>query len=94
MLRAMRVVEEMVLLQDEADLPAQIAIVERLEIDAVVENGALRRLEQPGQALDQRGLSRAAAADDGDHLPRRHVEGDPLEDRRATPGRRSGSPRC
>ena len=53
------VVEEVVLLQHEADLPAEVAVVERLEVDAVVEDGALGRLEQPGQALDQRGLARS-----------------------------------
>ena len=64
-----RLVEEVVLLEHERRLPAQRPVVERAQIDAVVEDRALGRLQQPGEQLDQRRLARAAAADDRDVSP-------------------------
>jgi len=69
-----------VLLQDEPHLPAQVPVVERLQVHAVVEDGALAGLEQPGQALDQRRLAGAAAPDDRHGLARGHLEADPFQD--------------
>ena len=76
MLRGDRVVEEVVLLEDDPDLPPQLAVVERLHVDAVEEDRPLGRLEQPGQALDERRLAAAAPADDGDRAPGRDLERD------------------
>ena len=47
------VVEQVVLLQHEPDLPPEITVVEGLEVYAVVEGWSLGRLQQTGQALDQ-----------------------------------------
>ena len=61
-----RVVEQVAVLKHEADLPAQRAVVERAQVDAVVVDRPLGRLEQPREALDQRRLAGAAAPDDRD----------------------------
>ena len=45
-----RVVEQVVLLEHEADLPAQRPVVERAHVVAVEGDRALGRLEQPGEA--------------------------------------------
>ena len=82
MLRGDRVVEEVVLLEDEPDLPPQVAVVERLHVDAVVEDRPLRRLEQADQALDERRLPGSAAAHDRHGLAGRGFERDPLQDLR------------
>src|SRR5207253_749188 len=63
-----RLVEEVVLLQHEADLPAERAIVERAHVVAVVGDRAFGRLEESGEQLDQRRLARATTADDRDRL--------------------------
>jgi len=63
-----------IVLQDEPDLPAQVPVVQRLEIDSVVEDRSFGRLQQSGQTLDERRLAGAATADDGDVPAGRDVE--------------------
>ncbi|MCG3159075.1 MAG: hypothetical protein JMDDDDMK_00051 [Acidobacteria bacterium] len=68
------VVEEIIVLQHESDLAAQVAVIERFEIKPVKQNRAIGRFEQSSQAFDQSCLARTAAPDDGDQFARRHVE--------------------
>src|SRR5262245_13110298 len=77
------VVEEMVLLQHEPDLAAEIAVIERLEVDPIVQDGSLGRLQQSREALDQRGLPRAAAPHDRHHGVGWDLEVDVVQDRRS-----------
>ena len=70
MLRAIGLVEHVIFLQDHADVPPHVAVVERLEVDVIEEDCALGWFEQPGDQLDQRRLPAAAPADDRDRLSR------------------------
>ena len=88
-----RVVEEVALLQHEADLPPERPVVERAQLEAVEPDRPLGRLHQAGEQLDQRRLARAAAPDDRDRLARLDRERDAPPGSAATPGRRSGSRR-
>ena len=74
-------------------MAAQVAVVERREVHAVEEDRALGGLEEARDELDERRLAAAAAADERDGLARRDLERDRPRGWRASPGRRSGSPR-
>ena len=80
-----RVVEEVILLEHEADLLAQVAMIERAQVDAVVKDCALAGIKETRQTLRQRGLARSTASYDGDGLARGHLEVDVLENR-TSPG--------
>ena len=77
-----RGVEEIALLEHEADLAPQRPVVERVQLELVVDDRAVGRLHQPREQLDQRRLAGAAAADDRDRLAGLDLEVEPLQDRR------------
>ena len=66
---AHRAVEQDVLLQHDADLPAQPGGVDRREIDAVDQHAAALGHVEALDQLGERALARARAADDADDCP-------------------------
>src|SRR3954465_2833164 len=56
-----RLVKHVVLLQNHSDIPAHVAVVQRLQIDVIEKDCALGRLEQAGYELDQSFLAAPAA---------------------------------
>ena len=72
--------EHVRLLEDEADLPPEIAVAQALRVGAVEQDRAGGRLEQAGQQAKQRRFARARASDDRHRRAGRDVEADPGED--------------
>src|SRR6266508_4660564 len=80
---AHRAVEQHVLLQDHTDLAAQPCRVGHGEIHAVDQDApALRNVEALDE-LRERALARPGRPDDPDHLSRRHIESDIVQDLRS-----------
>jgi hypothetical protein len=59
------------LLKKHADAPAQILLAQGAQVDPVPGDGALLRVVEAAEQLEQRALARAVLADDGDNLARR-----------------------
>ena len=76
---AHRAVEQHVLLQHNARLPAQPGGVDHCEVDAVDEHAPALRHVQSLDELGERALARARGADDADDLAGRHVETDVVQ---------------
>ena len=66
--------EQMHILQDEAEQPAQLGEIELANVDAVHQNPAAPHVVEPEQQVDERRLSRPGRADDADTLARPHLE--------------------
>ena len=71
---AHRAVEQHVVLQHDADLPAQPGRIHQCDVDPVDEHLALFGNIEALHQLGQRALARARGADDADHLPGRDIE--------------------
>ena len=69
------------LLEDHADLPAQVAGVDLADVQAVDQDSPLVHVVEAGQEVDDRRLARAALAHDADPLARLDPETDALENR-------------
>src|SRR4051794_15590168 len=73
-----RLVKHVVLLQNHSDIPAHVAVVQRLQIDVIEKDCALGRLEQAGYELDQSCLAAPAATDQREHSTGREFKRDVL----------------
>ena len=71
--------EEDRLLRHQPDLLAERGDLHPPEIGSVDQDLPVRRVVEPGNQVDETALARAAGADDGDVLPRAHVQGDVAE---------------
>ena len=74
-----RLVEYVVFLQNHADVPPHIAVVQSFQVNMIEEDRAFGRLEQSGDEFNQRCLAAAAATDEGHHLSGGEVEIDVIE---------------
>ena len=74
--------KQKVFLEHEADLPPQVPIAQGFQIHAVIANRSFGGLEQAGEALDERRLSRTAPSDDRHEFASGHVAVDALQDHR------------
>src|SRR6185295_16812468 len=73
------VCEKMVFLKHEPDAPPEILVVEGGQLESVVQDRALGRLQESGEAPREGRLARSATAYDGDPLPGLDLERDVLE---------------
>ena len=76
---AHRVVEQHRLLRHDADLRPQRGQRKIADVDAVHQNASAGDIEKARDEVHQRGLARAAAADDRQHLAGLHLQVDALQ---------------